>query len=87
MKENSEVDIDTAELGDQKKNVSGSTVIRACARKSFDGPEEHKSIMDSSPIVPKKTSVNKVNISVKFVGRYVPPPRPRASRRRGTLQH
>ena len=41
--------------------------------------------MDSTPSVPTKAQT-RINLSVKFVGRYVPPPKPKASRRKSTLK-
>ena len=48
--------------------------------------EEHKGTMSSTPAIPAKNT--KISLSVKFVGRYVPPPKPKAARaRKSTLKH
>ena len=42
--------------------------------------------MSSTPAIPAKNT--KISLSVKFVGRYVPPPKPKAARaRKSTLKH
>ena len=41
--------------------------------------------MNSTPSVPAKAHT-RINLSVKFVGRYVPPPKPKAARRKSTLR-
>ena len=38
--------------------------------------------MNSTPPVAAKKAPQKVSLSVKFIGRYVPPPKPKAQRRR-----
>lgn len=50
--------------------------------------EDHKHSSALTPSVPAKSVPKKINLSVKFIGRYVPPPKPKAARaRKSTIKH
>ena len=78
-------EIEGADCPDEKIMISESPVVHAAARMEQDG---HMEEMKSTPPVPAKTAPKKLNLSVKLIGAYIPPPKPRAQRRRkSTVKH
>lgn len=83
-KDSSEVIEDKAQdREDNRRQVPDEQgIIHAAERNTKE--HQHQLEMKSTPAVPSK-NIPKINLSVKFVGRYVPPPIPKA-RRRSTFQ-